>query len=223
MESIGFTHKIYIDFSGDDGDPRIMPGASKVICAAWIMIAPEEISYNLDILREVKKIVGCRQDCELKYVSLKNHPRKRDSLRLLSQTKAKIVIVPVLKEYIKIEGTRDPKTKSLIWFLHFFPLGPMLGDIINKELDDIIYPQLIFDELKWKGCETHIKTTFDKIPQPISQDNWILFDSFNRYPLLQLADIFSGLGAEFMESLQDKDLTPCRVCLMAGKVASMKS
>jgi hypothetical protein len=40
-----FTHRIYTDFSGDDGDTNT-PGASKCLCGAWILSAEEDIRFN---------------------------------------------------------------------------------------------------------------------------------------------------------------------------------
>jgi hypothetical protein len=56
-----FTHRIYTDFSGDDGDPKT-PGASKCLCGAWILSAEDDIEFNEGIVLQIKKLVGSKKN-----------------------------------------------------------------------------------------------------------------------------------------------------------------
>ena len=95
-----YTHRIFVDFSGDDGDPS-KHGASKVICIAWVLSSEADLTHNKTVILKIKKLIGCKPKDELKYSTLSRHQKKRQALTLLSELKISVVVVPVIKEYIK--------------------------------------------------------------------------------------------------------------------------
>jgi hypothetical protein len=141
-----FTHRIYSDFSGDDGDPRT-PGASRTLCVAWVISAEDDVWHNQGVVLDIKKVIGCQRDAELKYRSLKRHPRKKDTLALISQAKIEIILAPVLTERIRQEDLKDPATKGLVNLIHYFPVGPFVEVCAKRHPD--VYFQLVFDEVGW--------------------------------------------------------------------------
>lgn len=212
-----FTYRIYSDFSGDDGDPR-KPGASRNLCIAWIISAENDIWHNQGIVLDVKRIIGCRKNAELKYKSLRRNPRKAEALASLSQAKLKVIIAPVLKDRVREEELRNPRTKRLVNLLHYFPAGAFLEYFALEHPD--IYFQLVFDEIGWMGCEDGIREYFLKdkrLDWTVSRPDWLLFTKSGSSLMLQLADIFAGLGREYIDSLQDVVLPPCTVCSIKGR------
>ncbi|OGO02739.1 MAG: hypothetical protein A2Y72_04145 [Chloroflexi bacterium RBG_13_53_26] len=169
-----FTHRIFSDFSGDDGDPRT-PGASPTICIAWVISAEEDIRHNRGVVLAMKKTIGCRPDAELKYGSFRRHRRKSEALDLLSKAKIEVIIAPVL---------------------------------------------LVFDEIGWVGCRDAVRTALEqdkKLDLKSARPDWLLFTKSGGNLMLQLADVIAGLGREYVESLLDVPLPPCRVCWIKGK------
>ncbi len=207
-----FTHRIYVDFSGDDGDPGTI-GASKSICIAWVMSREEDISHNESVVLEIKKLIGCKRSANLKYVSLKRHKFKKEALTLLTQLKASIVVVPVLKEMIKEEQLRDPQTKLLVDLIHYFPLDRLIRGISRESTG--IYFQLVFDQVGWKGCKEAIENLFKqdkRLDWKNARKDWLLFTKSGNSLMLQLADIVAGMSREYFEDLQLITLPPCNVC-----------
>jgi hypothetical protein len=212
-----FTHRIYVDFSGDDGDPRT-PGASRCICIAWVASTENDLYHNEGIVLQIKKVIGCRASNNLRYKSLRRHRLKKDALDLLTQLKVSAVVVPVLKERIADQELKNPRTKKLVDLIHYFPLSRLL-DRITQACPDI-YFQLIFDQVGWRGCEADIEKSFRQDPEldwGKARPDWLLFAKSGNSLMLQLADIIAGLTREYVESLQTQKLPNCVVCAVKGK------
>lgn len=212
-----FTHRIYVDFSGDDGDPQT-PGASKCLCIAWVSSAESNLYHNKGIVLQIKKVIGCKKNDNLKYKSLKRHRLKKEALKLLAKLKIDLVVVPVLKARITDDELRSPGTKKLVDLIHYFPLSGLIEHIAEKYPD--IYFQLVFDRVGWRGCQDEIRVSFQQdkgLDWSRARPDWLLFTKSGSNLMLQLADIFAGLGHEYIECLQDVKLPTCTVCAVKGK------
>jgi len=211
-----FTHRIYVDFSGDDGDPRT-PGASRCICIAWVASTEGNLYYNKGVVLQIKKVIGCRASDNLRYTSLRRHRLKNKALSLLTQLKVSVVVIPVLKERIKEEGLKNPRSKRLIDLIHYFPLSRLINHISQTYPD--IYFQLVFDQVGWRGCKGDIENSFKQdteLDWGRARSDWLLFAKSGNNLMLQLADIVAGLAREYVEDLQSRRLPPCIVCWLKG-------
>ena len=209
-----FTHKVFVDFSGDDGDPS-KPGSSKVISMAWVLSSVQDIQHNGGIVLQMKKLIGCKPKDEIKYRSIRRHAKKMEVLTILRKARVQLLILLVLKERVKDDSFRDPKTKRLVDYIHYFPISRFFT---TKTLPP--YPeswfQLIFDEVGWAGCQNEIRRFYssdkDIIWDADKDPGSILFGKSGAILLLQLADIFAGMMREYIEQLENRNLPPCQVC-----------
>lgn len=208
-----FTHKIYSDFSGDDGDYNT-PGSSKCLCVAWVLTTVEDIKFNEDIVLQMKKLIRCQAGNELKYTGIIHHPKKLEVISLISQLKAKVIINPVIKRKIDDETIRSPKTKKLLKIIHGVPLYRFM-EYLHAVSPGYCY-QLIIDEMSWsdyqQGILDHYKSEFPDLNWKNAREDWLYFAKSDNDLLLQLADVISGIGREYIEDLQGKDFPPCRLC-----------
>jgi hypothetical protein len=216
VDKRSFTHRIYVDFSGDDGDPKI-PGASKIISIAWVLLAEADIWHNEGIVLKMKKLIGCKKDAELKYRAIRRHRKKKQVLELLKQAKVQLVVATVLKEELREDELRNPRTKKLIDLIHYFPINrffPVLPPYPES------WFQLVFDEVGWAGCEDGIRHSYvadeNIIFDPVSDPQSLIFGKSGSILMLQMADIFAGITREYMESLQGQRLPLCPVCYVRG-------
>lgn len=212
-----FTHRIYVDFSGDDGDYK-KQGSSRCICIAWVASAEEDIHHNEGMVLKIKKIIKCRPKDEIKYTSLRRHFSKKEALQLLNQLKINVVVIAVLKERIKDETLKNPKTKKLVDLIQTFPLHWLIDPIMKEHPD--MYFQLIFDRVGWGGCEKDILRIFkedENLGWGKERPDWLVFTKSGSQLMLQLADIVAGLSREYVESLQGQKLPACTVCATKGK------
>lgn len=217
-----FSHRIYVDFSGDMGDPR-KKGATKVVCIAWVLTSEQDRWHNEGMVVEMKRVIGCRQDDELKYRSLRRHSRKDEALTCLEQARVGIVVVPVLKERVREDELRDPTTNKLALLLHHFPLEVILkhlAETIPKEELPSLVLQLVFDQVGWAGFRQQIVHRLEEehhIVWRLPPEESVRFENSKKSLMLQLADVVAGLAREYIESLESVPLPPCRICWVKGK------
>jgi len=213
-EPKSFTHSIFVDFSGDDGDPS-KPNSSKVISMAWVLSSSQDIWHNEGIVLEMKKLIGCRPNDEIKYRSLRRHPKKTDALAMLAYSKVQILILLVLKERVKETAFRDPKTKRLVDYIHYFPIRRFFDAGALPPYPESWF-QLVFDEIGWAGCQDEIRRFYSEDENIIwdadKDTKSLLFGKSGAMLMLQLADIFAGMMREYVEKLDNRDLPPCHVC-----------
>jgi len=211
-----FTHKIFVDFSGDDGDPS-KQNSSKIISMAWVLSSSQDIWHNEGIVLEMKKIIGCHRDNELKYRSLRRHPRKMDALALLDGAKVQTLILVVLKDLVKEAALHNPKTKRLVQYIHYFPIGRFFSTETLPPYPDAWF-QLVFDEVGWVGCQDEIRRYYNEDDSIVwNQDTdpkALLFGKSGAILMLQLADICAGLAREYVEELSNSQLPTCGVCYL---------
>jgi hypothetical protein len=212
-----FTHRIYMDFSGDDGDPGT-PGSSKTICGAWILSSEEDIRHNEGVVLKIKKTIGCNKVDELKYRSIRRHPKKQEALDLLSELRVKVILSLVIKSQIHESDIKSPNTKRLLHLIHSFPLVTFRDYCSNNKIN--IYFQLVIDEMGWsgiyEGIREEIKKSIDGLDWDNARPDWLYFGKSEKSLMLQLADIFAGIGREYIEELDGTKFPPCRLCQNAG-------
>lgn len=216
--SVPFTHKIFVDFSGDDGDPS-KPNSSKVTSMAWVLSSVQDIWHNEGIVLQMKKLIGCKPKDEIKYRSIRRHPKKMELLTTLTRAKVRLLILLVLKESVKDESFRDPKTKRLVDYIHYFPISRFITTGTLPPYPESWF-QLIFDEVGWAGCEDEIRRFYkndENIIWDADEDpDSILFGKSGAILMLQLADIFAGMMREYIENLNEREVPPCHICAIKG-------
>lgn len=193
-----------------------------MVCIAWVLTAEEDQWHNEGMVLEMKRLIGCKQEDELKYRSLRRHPRKYEALTCLEQAKVGVVIVPVLKERVREAELRDPTTKELAILLHYFPLEIVfnhLGETSSEDEIPRLLMQLVFDQVSWSGFR-------EEIVRRLQQEGYIMrvppeecvrFHNSKKSLMLQLADIIAGPARDYMESLEGVQLPPCQLCWLKGK------
>ena len=151
----------------------------------------------------------------MKYTSLKRHKYKNRALEILEKAKIKLVLTPILKNSVNEAELRNPRTKRLIELIHYFPLERFLDEF---EREDIRF-QLVFDEIGWVGCQEDIIQSFKTNPRldwSQARPDWVRFAKSGGSLMLQLADLFAGLGYEYIDGFQRINLPPCPVCWSKG-------
>ena len=217
-----FTHRVYVDFSGDMTDPRT-EGATKTVCIAWVLTAEEDRWHNEGMVGEMKQVIGCKQEDELKYRSLRRHPRRHEALACLKQARVGVVVVPVLKERVREEELRDPSTRKLALLLHHFPLEVIFQHLRETVAQDEwpgLLLQLVFDQVTWADFRQQVVRRLEEehgIVWRIPPEQSVRFDNSKKSLMLQLADIVAGLAREYVESLESVRLPPCHICWVKGK------
>ena len=208
-----YTHAVFSDFSGDDGT-KFGRGSTSCLTLAWLATREDDVEHNERVLFQIKKAVGCRPTDELKYVSVKSHPRNKDAtLRILGSLKVDVSCVTVFKKpFLEQDNDprfADPRTKMLVVVMQSFPFSGLIKDLREHYGD--VRPRIVVDEVHWR------QTQDDIIALLSEEEEWFSRESFQfrpsgAVPLLQIADIFCGAVREFCEGIETQTLPPCHVC-----------
>jgi hypothetical protein len=171
----------------------------------------------------MKRVIGCKQEDELKYRSLRRHPRKHEALACLKQARVGVAVVPVLKERVREEELRDPSTRKLALLLHHFPLEVIfqhLGETVAQDEWPRLLLQLVFDQVTWAGFRQQVVRRLEEehhVVWRIPPEESVKFGNSKKSLMLQLADVVAGLTREYIEGLEGVRLPPCRVCWVNEK------
>ncbi len=212
-----FTHRVYVDFSGDLGDPKVA-GSSKTVCIAWVLTSEEDRKHNEKVLMDIKKSIGCKPEAEIKYRSLRRHPKRDQALAQLTNLKVGVVLVTVFKG---VTASKTLTSREIAIEIHGFP-----WDRINKHLSETVLPdeqpnicvQLVFDQVGWINFKEELVSKFEQeVIFRVPPDESIKFLDSKRTPLLQLADIIAGMGRDYVENIDSSDLRFCQVCWAKGR------
>lgn len=108
-----FDYIMYVDASGDDGF-NFDNGSTTCYAASSFLVKQEDVVYNLNILSQIKNIVGCKQTDEVKYSKLRRHRRAKDAFPLLSDLKGEVASYVVFKKEVDQAQYRGNKNMSVV-------------------------------------------------------------------------------------------------------------
>lgn len=211
-----YTHRLFVDFSGDDGRPG-NGNSSEVISMAWVLSADSDIRHNEDVVLEMKRKLGCHPRDELKYKGIKRQERRKRASILgeLANARVKVLSLVVLKRAIQEEVLRDPKTKLLLQFIHHFPVTRFFDTGAIPPEPEARF-QMVFDQVSWTGCQAEIRRLFANdsgILWDAERDTGsLLFGNSRSILMLQMADVFAGMMRDYFESLPVAR-PRCRACM----------
>jgi len=185
---------------------------------AWVTSREEDIRLNEGIILAMKKTLGCKPGDELKYRSIRRHLRKMEVLDHLRNARVEVILSPILKADIKELELKDPRTKRLVVLMHEFPMSALMRNVGRDSPE--MYFQLVFDEISWQGCQERIKKEFEtrlKADWSTVRRDWLVFLKSGSSAMLQMADVFAGMGREYVESTLVRTLPPCPVCWVKNR------
>ncbi len=108
-----YDYVMYVDASGDDGF-NFDKCSSTCYAASSLLVKQEDIVINLDILNQIKSIVGCKPTDEVKYSKIRRHRRSQDALSLLSDLKGKMASYVVFKKEVDQAKYQGNKNMSVV-------------------------------------------------------------------------------------------------------------
>jgi len=201
-----YKHIIFVDASGDDG-AKYDSGSSLCFCVGCFYTTIENYEHNINILAKIKKESGRLPNQELKYVTLRKYKNKEKALELLESLKGYGFVYNACKKL-------SPE-QELTAFTHTFPLY-----LIAKALPELNPAEtvVVIDRMKQKDMdetEHHYKLLDETTLAKYSEGITVIFrDSKDSvFPLIQIADIFSGIGRSFFENNYDMVVSQgCKIC-----------
>lgn len=197
-----YDYVMYIDASGDDGSKFNM-GSSSCYAAAGLLVKQRDISYNLDILSQIKSVIGCKEDNEIKYSRIRRHRYGDKALSLLSNIRARLSCYIVFKKELKHETYLEDK--SLAALCHTMTIHSIRFQDIAASSKVLI----VIDHMK-KIEETSLVAMLDFLGRHQYFKNYDMSITFQdsknvNFRLIQIADLLCGTVREHFEQYETSE------------------
>lgn len=216
-----YDYIAYVDASGDDGY-KFMPngqGSSRCYAVAMFVVKKEDIEYNIKILDEIKGLVGCKPEHEVKYTTLRRNKKSIEIHDIVSKLRGTLVSWIAFKESITDPIFLDVKNKVLPQFCHVFPINSV-NNVLKDEIGtNILIAVDVMKKVEMDGVKHLVEDTFNNNKSTnenhINNYNIKFKDSKDKdFQLIQIADILSGIIRTSFESwpLEHEIWTRCKTC-----------
>lgn len=221
-----YDYVMYVDASGDDGF-KFEKDSSVCYCAAALLVCREDISYNLSILQQIKKTVGCKERDEVKYSKIRRHRRGAEALALLRSIKGRMSCYLIFKKELAAAEVPQNGSKVLSVVCHTMAIRSMdyfgfsAGEKVlicidrMKHTEEAPLERQLTDGALGVQCHPERTFTYDVVFRD-SKDAGFL--------LIQLADLLCGTVREHFEQYEtNKDMLYFRsVCPSCEKLRTLK-
>ena len=212
-----FDYVMYVDASGDDGF-AFERGATICYAAAAFLVKKEDIAHNLEILKQIKAIVGCNEKDEVKYSRIRRHRRGAEALGLLRDAKGQLSCQIVFKK--EVDQAKYQGNKHLSILCHLMALRSLDKYCLEEDSKILI----AIDRMK-NTEEVPLADVFDHIKSQRKRhytEQIVFRDSKDaNFLLIQIADLLCGSIREHFEQYEThedmlyfKDL--CPLCVKAA-------
>lgn len=190
---------MYVDASGDDGF-NFEKCSSTCYAAASLLVKQEDLPHNLEILNEIKRIIGCKQKDEVKYSKIRRHRRAAEALSLLSNLKGSMAGYVVFKK--EVDQSRYSGNKHMSIVCHYMAL---------RTIEKFDFPQgsrvlLAIDHMKSTEeipLNYVINTnTSENVKNNIDLSVVFRDSKDSEFLLIQIADLLCGILREHFEQYE---------------------
>lgn len=219
-----YGHVMYIDASGDDGF-KFDRGSSVCYAAAALLVKQEDIAHNLDVLNQIKNIVGCVPTDEVKYSRIRRHRNGNKALSLLKKIRGKMSCYVIFKKEIGQQLYTGSKKMAVVCHLM------AVQSIRHYQQENLGNVLIVIDRMK--------NVEEERIANVINENNQAhLFWSSNatvvfrdskdkNFLLIQIADLLCGAIRENFEQYEsNKDMVyfskVCPKCLEFSQIKGQK-
>ncbi|WP_349406980.1 DUF3800 domain-containing protein, partial [Clostridium perfringens] len=219
----------FVDASGDDGFKFGERNEGSSICYAVCMFVchVNDIAYNLEVLDEIKKSIGCQSKHELKYTTMKRHRNSDAAHKLIKNLKGQVVSwVAFKKDLVNDTFFTDLSKKNLSKICHSFPISSLKNLYLESTNKKIYIAVDVMKKVEMDGLYNIITSNHQKFgynteeQAVISGYNLEFKDSKDiNFKLIQIADIISGIIRTSFENyyLENFQTPNCNLCFNTHK------
>ena len=196
-----YDYHMYVDASGDDG-VKFDLGSSKCYVACSIITHKDDINHNLELLSQIKKMMGAKEKDEVKHSKIRRHPNSAKIYKLIPEFKASAYSAIIFKQLTKKPEFLNPSSKLLSSVSHVISMASLEKHFAKLPTSGV---KIIIDRMKTSE-ESAVSSLMKKLDVITSSDTLpehsIMYkDSKAKgYELIQLADIVAGLTRTYFEN-----------------------
>ncbi|KAF5081275.1 hypothetical protein DSECCO2_110810 [anaerobic digester metagenome] len=193
-----FDYVMYVDASGDDGF-KFENDSTSCYAAAALLVEKGDIAHNLEVLNQIKKLVGCKPTDEVKYSKVRRHRNGPEALSLLKTINGKLSCFVVFKK--EVDRAEYEGTKEMSVICHYMALQSLNSYSFLKGKSTLI----AIDRMK--------NTEEQPLGEALAEDNknptreftseTVFRDSKDsNFLLIQIADLLCGTVREHFEQYE---------------------
>lgn len=195
---------IYVDASGDDG---FGPKASKTFTVALVVERSQDSGHNAEMFIKAKRLLGCRPKDEVKYRTIKRHPKRAQVWDCLKQLRIRVKAYPTVKETKgAMESAVLNVSRHAFWVM----------SAVEYAVDELgMDSARVFIDGSLPGLQKSIKQFTEEQLKAKGYGERLIGISFvqsRRIHMVQAADVFAGAVAEFVEANMGRFTRDCTHC-----------
>ena len=230
VDPANFDYVMYVDASGDDGF-KFDHDSSICYAASALLVKQEDIQHNLNILSQIKKIVGCKETDEIKYSKIRRHRRGSEALTLLKGIKGNMSCYIIFKKELPTEERPSHGSKEISVVCHLMALRSLDyytfsdGEKVLIAIDRMKHTEEVPIETYMKSHPLNQKT---KKPRNFSFETVFRDSKDKSFLLIQIADLLCGTVREHFEQYESNtDMLNfrsfCPKCCQLQRIKGTKS
>ncbi len=221
-----FDYIMFVDASGDDGF-KFDKGSSTCYSAAAFLVKQEDIPADVDVLRQIKDIVGCDEKDEIKYSRIRRNRHGAQALRLMRKLHGYMSFDVIFKKEFRPEDVPGRNNKGMSSICHAMALRALDSfDFIDGKNVLIVIDRMKYTEeallqylvaenaINGKGFQEH-SFSFKIIFRDSKDSNFLL---------LQIADLLCGTVREHFEQYEtNEDMIYFKsICPLCNRIRLIK-
>ena len=202
-----FDYIMYVDASGDDG-LKFDHDSSLCYAAAAFLVAKEDISLNLNILSQIKQIVGCKEIDEVKYSRIRRHRRASEALALLKELRGKVSCHVIFKKELLPEDPLLKEPKNLSVLCHLMAMNSLDSYSFSEGQKILVAIDRMkrTEERPLERQMNHGVLSNDMHPDRNFTVDTVFRDSKDsQFLLIQIADLLCGIVREQFEQYETNE------------------
>lgn len=202
-----YRYIMFVDASGDDGykfKESSCDGSSFSFVVSCFVTTPDELEYNKSILLRMKAAMYVKPEQEIKSTALKRHKRApfvyKEMKNLHGFSYSLIADKRLIKDNIPNPGEKYPELVLLAQYdlsgiTHTFPYISLSSSKLLAQNDKVL---IVIDNMKKREMDSIRSILANYSPEKY---DLIFRDSKDKdFPLIQIADIFSGTIRTYYEN-----------------------
>lgn len=206
VDPANYNYIMYVDASGDDGF-KFDNGSTLCYCAAALLVKQEDIQHNLDILGQIKSIVGCKATDEVKYSKIRRHRRGTEALSLLAGIKGYMSCYLIFKKELPTNEIPAQGSKEISVVCHAMALRSLEFYNFSDESRILIAIDRMkhTEEAPLGNYLTNDAFNHQRQNHNFSHDVVFRDSKDTNFLLIQIADLLCGTVREHFEQYESNE------------------
>lgn len=196
-----YDYIMFVDASGDDGF-KFDKGSSLCYAVSCFLVKKPDLEHNINILNKIKHLMNYdinNPNHELKYTSLRRHPKSKESHEYLKELKGSLFSTIAFKEFLIGDPNFEADDKFFSSACHTLSIQSIKNYCSENDINNVLIVIDRMKKLEMDNVAFLSEFNLKKIDN-IKNFDIIFKDSKDKdFQLIQIADVLSGINRNFFE------------------------